>query len=126
MTTGTRGPKRRKVPGFYRSILAVNVRALMELHYASESNKPKKLAKEADVSLSTVQRILAKETGATLDNIEAIAGVFDLTVYQLLVPELNIKNPQIIKGATKAEERMYRSWKAEDINAMETKGENLF
>lgn len=103
--------KREKVPGFMREVLADNVKRLMEHHYAASSNQPKALAKDADVSLSTVQRILGKKTGATLDNIESIATAFHLSVYQIMVPALHIENPQVIKGATLDEERLYRNWK---------------
>lgn len=69
------------------------------------------LAKDAGVSLSTIQRVLSKESGASLDNIEAIAAAFDVSVYQLLIPSLDILNPQVVQGAVKNEERMYRQWK---------------
>lgn len=91
--------------------MAQNVEQLMFKHYALVSNKPKSLAGDAKVSLSTVQRVIAAEVGASLDNIEAIAGVFGLSAYQLLVPNLNIENPQVIKGATKDEERLYSIWR---------------
>lgn len=100
-----------KVPGFMRHILAVNVARLMEVHYAAYSNRPKQLAKDAHVSLSTVQRIVAGSTGANLDGIEAIANAFDLSAYQLLIPNLDPANAQVVHGATKEEERLYRRWK---------------
>lgn len=105
------GPKKRKVPGFMREVLALNITNLMQQHYRDSPNKPLKLAKEAGVSLSTVQRLINKETGATLDNIEAIAAAFQLSAYQLLLPALEAKNPQVVRGATKDEERLYRLWK---------------
>ncbi len=46
-----------------------------------------------------------------MDNIEAVAEVFELSVYQILIPALDIGNPQIVQGAMKNEERMYRQWK---------------
>ena len=94
-----------------RHVLAENVDALMKLHFRDSRNRPKALAHKAGVSLSTVQRILAMQTGATLDNIEAIAGVFSLSAYQILIPALDINNPQAVQGALKNEERMYRQWK---------------
>ncbi len=106
-----RHPKTPKLPGFMRSVLAHNVEELMHRHFSMSSNKPKALAAQAKVSLSTVQRIIAAEVGASLDNIEAIASVFEVSTYQLLVPNLNIENPQVIKGATKDEERLYDVWR---------------
>lgn len=100
--------KRRKVDGFMRSILAANVKALLEKHYATSTNRPLALAKDAGVSLSTVQRVLAEDVGASLDVVEAIATVFHLSSYQLLIPALDVGNPQIVQGALAAEQHLYR------------------
>lgn len=103
--------KRPKVAGFMRSILAFNTQLLMDKHYEKSSNKPKALAKDSQVRMSTIQRMLKAENGASLDTIEQVAAAFNLSAYQLLIPNLHISNPQVIKGATKDEERLYRSWK---------------
>lgn len=100
-----------KVPGFMRHILADNAKKLMALHYRDSPNKPMALAKDAGLSLSTVQRILAGQTGATLDNIESLAAAFQASAYQMLIPALDAQSPQVVHGATKDEERIYRSWK---------------
>lgn len=113
-------PKKRKVAGFMREVLGQNVYLLMPVHYKEVSNKPLTLAKDAGVSLSTVQRILEKRTGASLDNIEAIAGVFGLSTYQILLASLNISELQEIPGETKAEERMIRQWKTEAVDNSST------
>jgi methylphosphotriester-DNA--protein-cysteine methyltransferase len=103
--------KQPKVAGFMRAVLAENLRRLMDQHYKESRNRPKALAQDAGVSLSTVQRILSATVGATIDNIEAIAAVFHLSTYQLLLPSLSVMNPQIVQGATKEEERLYRNWR---------------
>lgn len=116
-----RGKKKTpKVPGFMRVVLARNVRKLMDLHFRESTNRPKSLALAAHVSLSTVQRILSAETGATVDNIEAVASAFQMSAYQLLIPEVNAGNPQIVHGATKDEERLYRRWKQMGMVGAET------
>lgn len=102
--------RKRKVPGFWRSILAQNLSVLIEHRYSGSANRPMQTAKAAGVSLSTVQRILKEESGATLDNIEALAAAFDLSAYQLLIPELSPANPQLVAEATAAEKRLYRRW----------------
>jgi transcriptional regulator with XRE-family HTH domain len=109
MTSETR---RRKVAGFMRVVLANNVNALMELRFRTSPNKPLALAKRAGISLSSVQRVLNQQAGASIDTIEALAAAFDLSGYQLLIPELHIQAPQEIVGAQKAEERAIRAWKA--------------
>jgi hypothetical protein len=97
-----------KVAGIMRHVLARNVRKLMEHHFSESSNRPKSLAKAAGLSLSTVQRMIAAENGASLDNIESVALALQVSPYQLLIAVLDIKNPQVVKGATEAEHRFYR------------------
>lgn len=109
-----------KVPGFMRTILAANLTALLGRHYARHDNltaRQRALAGDAKVSFSTVQRVMGRETGATLDNIEAIAAAFDLSAYQLLIPNLNVANPQIVKGATEDEQRLYVGFRKERAKA---------
>lgn len=83
MTNATR---KVRVPGQMRVVLAENVSRRMEERYWNSRNKPMALAKEAGVSLSTVQRLLSKEQATTIDTIEAVAGVFGLQAFQLLAP----------------------------------------
>lgn len=99
-----------------RSVLAANVRRLMAHHFAGNSNPTKALATKAGLALSTVQRVLKGENGATLDNIESIALAFDLSAYQLLAPEIDPTNPPVIKGATEAERRLYANWRNARLN----------
>lgn len=99
-----------KVPGFTRHVVGANVRALMDLHYREHSNKPMALAKAAGISLSSVQRVLLAKTGPSVDTIEMIAAAFQMSCYQLLIPNLHADNPQVVHGATKDEERLYRRW----------------
>lgn len=105
------GTKRRKVAGFMRVVVAQNVRHLVDRHYVDVDNKPMRLAKDADISLSSAQRVLKAEVGASIDTLESIADVFDLSVYQLVLPNLDVENPQIVTGASSAERSMYARFK---------------
>lgn len=78
--------KRRKTPGEMREVLAQNINRLMESRYRESTNRPMALAKDAGVTLSTVQRTLSRETGASIDTLESFAKVFGLAAYQLLMP----------------------------------------
>jgi methylphosphotriester-DNA--protein-cysteine methyltransferase len=78
--------RKRKTPGELREVLAQNINRLMEQRYKETANRPLALAKDAGVSLSSVQRTLSRETGATVDTVEAFAKVFGLPPFQLLVP----------------------------------------
>ena len=105
--------KKLKVPGFMREVVAQNLEALMQSHLKEEGDKFRALSKAAGVSKSTVQRIMSRDVGVSLDNLEAIAAVFQLSAYQILIPGLNTAAPQMIPGALKEEERLYRLWKKE-------------
>lgn len=106
-----------KVPGFMRHVVAENVRARMEVVLRGNPNKPKALSLrtgrpgEGGQSLSTIQRILAGTHGAGLDVLEAVADALDLSLYQLLIPQLNAENPQVVQGAMKNEELAYKRWR---------------
>lgn len=94
-----------------REVVAQNLDALMQLHYRDEGDKHMALSKAAGVSKSTVQRIVKRDVGASIDNLEAIAAVFQLSAYQMLVPSLDVESPEVIPGAAEEEERLYRLWR---------------
>jgi hypothetical protein len=69
-----------------RKILAQNIDWLMEQRYPDNPNRPLALAKEARVSLSSVQRTLSGQTGASVDTVEVFAKVFGVAAFDLLIP----------------------------------------
>lgn len=109
-----------KLPGFMRLVVAENVKGLMDVRFRESRNRPKALAeatgkpKEGGQSLSTIQRVLAGSIGASIDTLEAIAKALDVSLYQLMIPDLDVNDPQIIRGASEAEEKMYRRWRRSD------------
>lgn len=80
--------RKRRAPGQLREVLAQNINRLMEQRYAAVANRSLALAKDAGVSLSTVQRTLSREASATVDVVEAFAKALlpGLPSFQLLVP----------------------------------------
>lgn len=78
--------RKKKTPSELREVLAQNINRLMEQRYKEVGDRPKALAKDAGVSLSTVQRTLSRASGATIDTVEAFSRVFGLAPYQLLMP----------------------------------------
>lgn len=80
--------RKRKTPGELREVLAQNVNRLMEQRYRDVTNRALALAKDSGMSLSSVQRTLSREQGASIDKVEALAKVLipDLPAFQLLVP----------------------------------------
>lgn len=106
--------KKRKTPGEMREVLAQNINRLMDHRYKEAANRPMALAKDAGVSLSSVQRTLSRETGASIDTVEAFAKVFGLSAYQLLMPgwlgELSarpaeVRREPLIRGNLRARKR---------------------
>lgn len=100
--------KKRKPAGLMREVLAANVHALMQHQFIASSNKPMALAKKAQLSLSSVQRVLDQDTGASIDTVEAIAKAFGVSVYQLMVPNIDPTNPPVIAGVIEAEKALYQ------------------
>lgn len=94
-----------------REVLAQNVRQLIDHHYKDSENRPKALANDTGLSLSSVQRVLSAEAGASIDTIEVIANAFDLSTYHLVLPNLDAQNPQVVAGASSAERAMYAQFR---------------
>lgn len=111
MTKGVK--KTPKVPGFMRQVIGRNVDALLKHHYkqSTQTARVKALAKDAKVGHGTVQRIIDYSVGASIDNLEAIAQCLQVMTYQLMIPALDIQNPQVIKGASETEKALYMRWR---------------
>lgn len=102
--------RKRKQAGELREVLAQNINRLMDQRYKESSNRPLALAKDAGVSLSTVQRIISREAGASIDTVEAFATVFGLPAFQILVPwgllgEISVRTAGAGQGFRAAEPR---------------------
>jgi len=77
-----------------RIVVADNLLRHMEAYFADKphvGNRAKYLSEKAEVSLSTVQRTLSKETGASVDTIEALARVLGTSPYELLTPSSDLQ-----------------------------------
>jgi transcriptional regulator with XRE-family HTH domain len=108
--------KRHKTPGFTRRIVADNVAELLKKHYAGKRNitqMQRAFCAESGVNFSTVQRVCSEKVGASIDTLEEIAAFFELSAYQLVLPGLDVSNPQVAKGATKNEQALYARWRKE-------------
>lgn len=67
-------------------LVAENVLRLMTQRYALSTNRPKALAAETGLSLSSVQRVLSADGESRLSTIETLAKAFGMPPFQLLVP----------------------------------------
>lgn len=86
---GTRRSKRDKLSKTLRRHLADNVSGLRDIKYGSEMSETarnKALAREADISLSQVQRIINCELGASIDYLEALAKALETRPQDLVTP----------------------------------------
>lgn len=84
-----RRSKRYKKQGVIRAILASNVRALRDHSYRAhptDTSRNRALARDADTTLSQIQRILAGSVGIGIDLLEAIAQVFGVRPQDLITP----------------------------------------
>ena len=90
--------------GMSPSVLSTNLKALMQ---ASEDLRSQAaLGKKCGIDQRTVGRILNEEHSPQLKQIEAIANAFGLLPWQLLVPDLDPKNPPVCKH-TRVEKGLY-------------------
>ena len=92
----SRALQRPKAPSPVRDAVAENIRALLDLRFAEAKNKPRALAREADCSLSTIQRICSTGVGLSLDTMDRIAQSLGVAVYQLVLPGLDAGAPQAV------------------------------
>lgn len=83
----SKGTKKRKIPAaISRAVVAANIESRMELRFADSTNKPMDLAEAAHISLSSVQRILGRQLGASIDTLELVANALECSVVELFIP----------------------------------------
>jgi hypothetical protein len=106
--------RRRKNPSPMRETIARNVLLRARIIFPLSKNLPQSIRERSADSdqdrlvLSHIKRILKSETSVSLEQIDKLARALDLTSYQLLIPDLDPKNPQVVKGATADEQSLYR------------------
>lgn len=89
-----------------RETLAENLSALMAARPSLDTFK--KIVAAGGPSNGTLDRIRRMESGCSVDQLDALARVFELDPWQLLVPGLAPNNPPIVRGVTEAEQRLWR------------------
>lgn len=78
-----KGTKKTKPPSFSRALVSANVIARMKAIYGGYGDPTKALAEAAGLSLSTVQRVIGRDVGASVDTLEALAGALDCSIPEL-------------------------------------------
>lgn len=95
-----------------RSILATNLRALMD--HAKDHRHPDlgtllgiERATGEVVKRATLRGILAGTVNVQLETIEAVAAAFEIQAWTLLIPHLDPSNPPV-KPISKTEQQLYK------------------
>jgi transcriptional regulator with XRE-family HTH domain len=90
-------------------ILAENVRALMDANKMTLGTQPKVAkATRGKLDQTTISRVLAAKHRVQIDTLQALDEAFDVEPYQLLIPGLNAKNPQVLRALSPVEEKLYK------------------
>lgn len=97
-----------------RAVIAANVKRRAERLFKGHPNLPVAIrngtaeAESERMAKSHVQKVLAAKVSITLEQMEGLAKALDLVPYQLLIPDLDPENPQVVKGATADEQKLYK------------------
>ena len=84
-----RHSKKNRPPAIVQGILAENVRKLRDVAYPALPNvtsRNKALAKDAETTLSQVQRVLDQRVAVGIDLVERLANAFNVMPQDLLTP----------------------------------------
>lgn len=76
-----------------KQILWSNIHALMQYHWGKENLS--RLSREAKIGPASCSRLKEQETSVGLEIVEAVAGVFGLHAWQILIPDLEPTNPPV-------------------------------
>jgi len=103
-------PKRKGEP--VQKVIAENVRALMDAgrNGLRTQQAIAKAAKDAGfpIDQKSVSRVLKADSAPQVDTVQGIAAAYDIEPYQLMIPRLDPKNPQILRMLSPAEEAFYK------------------
>lgn len=90
-----------------QTVLGENLAALMK--GSREHSSPKKLGLKIGMSKSTVERIRAGQVACQVDTLAAIAAAFELQPWQLLVDNLDPRNPPMLRHEDEKLKNLYAS-----------------
>lgn len=104
-------------------VIAENIRALMQSGRGGLRTQEAvaKAARAAGfpIDQKSISRALNATNALQVNTIQAIAAAFDVEPYQLLIPGLDPRNPQILRTLSPVEERLYKA--LEDARATDRK-----
>ena len=88
-----------------KDIVGANVKALMRVKDADFAAACKRLGMKE----TQLKRVIAGKHGITMSTLQRIAEGYDVQPYQLLVPGLDPKNPQVLRALSQAELNLYKA-----------------
>lgn len=91
-----------------KKVLADNLKALMHFHGITSQNE---LGRQSKIDQTTIGRMLNQKNAAQIDKVAAVARVFDLSAWQMLVPDLDPANPPVAQ-ITAIERDLYERLRA--------------
>lgn len=94
-----------KKPSRALETLAANLQRLMDAD--KELSTQSAVAKRAKVDQRAIGRILNRENEPTTEKLAKLAKAFDLEPWQLLVPDLDARNPPLLASQTEALKKLY-------------------
>lgn len=86
-----------------------NIASLMKHHWGGENMT--RLAADADIGAGTVARLKKLETHPTVTTLSQIAALFDVEVWQLMVPGLDPAHPPTLQPMNERERELYNKFK---------------
>ncbi len=86
-----------------KTIVGANVKALI----AARSESFEAACKATGMKPTQLKRVIAGKHAVTMTTIERIAAAYELHAYQLLVPGLDARNPQVLRQLSASEQKLY-------------------
>lgn len=90
-----------------KEIIATNLKKLMLKNGHSEGY----LHTKTGLSQSTIGRTLKGETATTVDTLDALAKAYGLLSWQMMIVDLDITNPPVLKALSAKEHAFYEKMK---------------
>jgi len=91
-----------------KAVIGANVKALVQTRDKDFDAACKRLGMKE----TQLKRVIAGKHAVTMTTVQRIAESYDVEPYQLLVPGLDAKNPQVLRALSPEEENLYKALEA--------------
>jgi transcriptional regulator with XRE-family HTH domain len=97
--------RQRSAPSPLTTLFRDNLERLMAAH--KDLNSQSALARQSKVGQTSIGRILAQEQSPTLDLVYKLARTFDLEPWQMLIEDLDPRDPPITKSIDERQRALF-------------------